>query len=260
MPASQRPHWQLPPGVTRSLWEYTHALHIAHEYDDYFALHKLFELDEAILARHIHPPGLVADLGCGTGRALVPLVRRGMRGLAVDLSEEMLRVVREKAELDSLPIDCLQANLVELDCLRDDTVDAAICLFSTLGMIRGRENRRQVLRHVRRILKPGGPFVLHVHNYWFNLFDPGGPWWIATNWGRSLLVRDIERGDKYFTYRQIPNMFMHVFRRRELERELRLAGFKIREITLLDAQRQQPLARPWLFGNVRSNGWIVVAE
>ena len=69
--------------------------------------------------RHFDRPGLVADLGCGTGRALVPLVRTGHRGLAVDLSEHMLRVVQEKADDEGLPIDCVRANLVELDAIAD---------------------------------------------------------------------------------------------------------------------------------------------
>ena len=107
----------------------------ADDYDDYFAFNSLFEHDEQVLARHLRPPGLVADLGCGTGRALVPLVKAGHRGLAIDLSEPMLKVVQEKADLDELPIDCLQANLVELDALADHSVDHAICMFSTLGMI-----------------------------------------------------------------------------------------------------------------------------
>jgi len=172
----------------------------------------------------------------------------------------MLRVVREKAMLENLAVDYLQANLVELDCLVEDSVDYAISLFSTLGMIRGRGNRQQALGHVRRILKPDGTFVLHVHNYWFNLYDPGGPWWLLKNLTRSLIVRDIEAGDKFFDYRGVPNMFLHVFTRRELIRSLRRAGFTIREMIFLDPTRHRALRRPWFFGSLRANGWIVVCQ
>ena len=72
---------------------------------------------------------------------MIPLARRGVHGLAVDLSERMLQIVRRKAEAESLPIQCLRANLVELDALADGCVDSAISLFSTLGMIQGRHNR-----------------------------------------------------------------------------------------------------------------------
>jgi len=205
-------------------------------------------------------PGLVADLGCGTGRALLPLVRRGHRGLAVDLSPHMLRIVDEKAAEEGLPVRCVLANLVELDCLRDDSLDYAICLFSTLGMIRGRNNRRCVLGHVRRILKPGGLFCLHVHNTWSSLFNPAGRAWLARHLLALPFRRKLELGDKFYPYRAIPNMFLHTFTRGELVRELRRAGFRIRELIPLAVHRQRPLRWAWLFGRLRANGWIAVCR
>src|SRR5690606_41554612 len=135
-----------------------------------------------------------------------------------------------------------------------------ISLFSTLGMIRGRANRRQALLHARRILKPGGKFVLHVHNYWYNLYDPGGPWWVMKGYWRWLVRGDLEPGDKFFFYRGVSNMFLHVFTYRELKQELRRAGFRILETVHLDPRRHRALRWPWLAGNLRANGWIVVCQ
>ena len=260
MPSKPRPNWQLPPGVSRGTWDYVHSQSVADDYDDYFAFNSLFEFDEHVLAEFLQPTGLVADLGCGTGRALVPLVRKGHSGLAVDLSENMLRIVQEKADLDSLPIECVQANLVELDAIAENSVDHAICMFSTLGMIRGRANRRQALKHFRRILKPGGRFVLHVHNYWFNLRDPGGPGWLIKNLLVAPRSKEIELGDKWFPYRGVQNMYLHVFRWSELAADLADANFKIVERIPLDVARRHRLRWPWLFGALRTNGWIVVCE
>ncbi len=254
------PQWRLPPGVTRGLWQYAQADHIADHYDDYFAQNSLFDFDRAVLERHFTQPGLLVDLGCGTGRLLVPFTRRGFRGLAVDLSMPMLEVVGQKAAEEQLPIDRLRANLTELDCLRDGVADYCISMFSTLGMIRGRANRLKALSHTRRILKPGGKFVLHIHNRWYNLFDPQGRVWLAKNLLASLAGRDQEPGDKFFDYRGIPNMFLHVFTRREIKADLRRAGFRIVEFIALDTQRRHALRRPWLFGRLRANGWIVVCQ
>lgn len=265
MPLNPRPLWRLPRGVTRGLWEYAHSDSVAYDYDEYFAHNQLFEFDEGIvveelLRRKIGAGAVVADLGCGTGRALVTLARHGYRGLAIDLSQKMLEVVREKVVNDELPIQCIRANWVELDGIADGTVDGAISLFSTLGMIRGRENRAAALAHTRRILKPGGPFVLHVHSYWYNLYDPGGPWWVLRTLGRAIFKRDIEAGDKFFPYRGVPNMFLHVFRPSELKRDLHRAGFRIARFVPLAPQRYRPLRAPWCFGTLRANGWIVVCE
>jgi len=254
------PDWQLPRGLTRGLWDYTHSDSIADDYDDYFAYCKLFEFDEALLHRHFTRPGLVVDLGCGTGRALIPLVRRGYRALAVDFSLPMLEIVAAKAREEHLAIDCLRANLVELDMLPDGIADYAICLFSTLGMIRGRENRRAALVHFRRILKPGGLLMLHVHNYWHQLLTGPGRRWLLGNVFRGVVRRDLEMGDKFFSYRGIPNMFLHVFRHGELSRDLAAAGLRARHWHWLDVRRHRELKRPWLAGGLRASGWIVVCE
>lgn len=260
MTESHRPHWLLPEGVTRGLWDYAHSDHIANEYDVYFADHQLFALDEQVLLRHFEPGKIVADLGCGSGRALVPLVKRGLRGLAVDLSEPMLRVVRAKADAEGLDIQCVRANLVELDGLADGAVDYAVCLFSTLGMIRGGDNRRRMLEHARRIVRPGGLFVLHVHNFWNNVHDPGGPWWVLSSFWQSWWDGDYELGDKFFPYRGIPNMYLHVFTQGELTSALAAAGFAIKEFLPLDSTLSRPLSHSWFFGSFRASGWIVVCE
>ena len=263
--SDHQPEWSLPPGVTRGLWDYVHSDPIAEDYDEYFAQNRLFEFDEQVILRELQErdlksDSLIADLGCGTGRALLLLTRHGYRGLAVDLSENMLKIVQAKAEAEGLPIECVHANLVELDPVADASADAAISLFSTLGMIRGRANRCRALAHAARILKPGGPFVLHVHNYWYNLYDPGGPWWVLRNLSRSIFVRDVEAGDKFFSYRGLPNMFLHVFRLSELRHDLRRAGFRIATVIPLDPRRHRALRLPWLAGRLRANGWIVVCE
>ena len=255
-----RPSWQLPPGVTRGLWEYTRLRSVADDYDDYFACNSLFEFDQAILQETFGGRGLVADFGCGTGRALLPLLRLGYRGLAIDLSPRMLGIVREKADLEGLDVGCLQANLVELGAIADAAADNAMCLFSTLGMIRGRPNRRQALAHMRRILKSGGRLVLHVHNYWFNLRDPLGPGWILKNLLLAPFSAEVEVGDKWFPYRGVPNMFLHVFRWNELAADLRSTGFDVERRIRLDTARRHALRYPWLFGPLRTNGWIVVCR
>jgi ubiquinone/menaquinone biosynthesis C-methylase UbiE len=257
---SSRPQWQLPSGVPRGVWEYTQSDHIAAEYDAYFAENRLFEFDEQVLARHFHRPGLVVDLGCGTGRALVGLARRGFHGVAVDLSPHMLGIVAEKARLEKLNIECVQANLVELDCLADRSADYAICLFSTLGMIRGRAHRQQALDHIRRILKPGGLFVIHVHNFWYNLFDPLGRRWLVQHAMDKIRHGDMQLGDKFFPFHGIGQLFLHTFTQRELRKALRRAGFKAREWIPLDTDRQRPLRHRWFCSRFRANGWIAVCE
>src|SRR5262249_50603533 len=149
----------------------------------------LLTVDREFAERHFDRPGRLIDLGCGTGRLLLPFARRGYWVLGVDLSAEMLKVVGEKAAAEGVVVHRLQANLVELEGLDDQSLDYAACLFSPLGMVGGTVNRRRVLAHVYRLLRPGGKFVLHVHNRWFNFWDPAGRSWLVRDGLHSLFTR-----------------------------------------------------------------------
>lgn len=263
MSRSSRRDWQLPTGVAPGTWEYVTSRDIAEDYDDYFAVHPMFDFDEAILRRWFTTPGVLVDFGCGTGRALLPFAKRNFRCIALDLSLPMLRVVGEKAQLDQIEVDRICANLVNLDCLADAWADYACSLFSTLGMIDGSENRLAALKGIQKTLKPGGIFILHVHNSWHHLRYRKG----RRRFFRGLVDRIRGRassfGDRTYAYRGLPRMFLHAFSKRELIDLLDRSGFTIEETTLLGlpkGDQQKPLRHPWLLPSLRAYGWIVVCR
>lgn len=252
--------WQLPPGVTRGLWDYLHDAALARTYDAGLANSPLSALDLRFAEEQFPTPGRLIDLGCGTGRLLVSLARRGFRVLGVDLSEEMLRVAGEKAAAASVTVHRLKANIVELDGLRDGAFDYAACLFSTLGMVMGAAERRRVIGHVYRLLRPGGRFVLHVHNRWFNFWDPQGRRWFARDVLKSV-ARRADAGDRAMPVHQgIAGLSLHLFTRGEAVRLLREAGFRLREVRPISLREDGQLARPWWFGWLRAYGYLIAAE
>jgi len=256
--STRRAAWQLPDGVSAGTWDYAESESVASEYDDYFRNHGMFALDEQVLSKHFEPGRSVIDLGCGSGRALVPLVARGLQGVAFDLSQQMLETVRDKPELEST--SCVRGNLVDLDCFCDAAFDYAMCLFSTLGMVRGSEARARTVEHVARILKPDGLFVFQVHNYWVHFFDPEGPMWMLRNLVRAKTKRDVELGDRFFNYRGIPEMYLHSFGLREIRSLLLSHSFEIVETIPLNPRQDAELAASWFLGAVRASGWIFVAR
>lgn len=257
---SCRPTWLLPAGVPKGVWEYAHSKEIAAEYDQSIASTDLVVFDQQVIARYCKQPGLVVDLGCGTGRALLPLLKKGFQGIGVDLSRPMLQTLLSKAEQNGKSVWAIQANIVELGCLKDEIADYCLCLFSTIGMIHGRSNRRRVLEHVARILKPSGIFIVHVHNIWFQALTAGGRSWVIPHWFQTRVLRKWEFGDKFFDYHGIPNVFVHAFTRRELLHDLRFAGLSVRALIPLAVGRREPLPCPWFFGWLRANGWIAVCQ
>ncbi|HJZ91051.1 MAG TPA: methyltransferase domain-containing protein [Gemmataceae bacterium] len=241
------PDWQLPPGTDRGLWDYVSSERVAREYDGALAGTPLLEADVRFAEEHFPTPGRLIDLGCGTGRLAIHFAARGDLCLGVDLSEPMLAVLHEKAAAAGLSIETLKANLVELDPLPAASFDYAACLFCTLGMIRGAENRARFLGHVRRILKPGGVFVVHAHNARYRF-------------GRGLGKRGPEKGDRTMPqYRGGAELTLHHFTRRELVAALAAAGFRVREIEPMSAGPGGRLAAPWFLSGVRAYGYLIAA-
>jgi SAM-dependent methyltransferase len=245
--------WQLPPGVNRGLWDYLHSAEVARGYDAGLAGTPLFEIDHCFVEEYCPRPGRLLDLGCGTGRLLVPFARRGYRVLGVDLSAEMLAVARMKA---GAAVPLLRANLAELGCLRDGYFDYAVCLFSTLGMVVGPAARRCVVGHAFRVLRPGGRFVLHVHNRWFNAWDRAGRAWLLHDW-----LRGPGRGDRVMPVHQgVAGLTLHLFTRREAVRLLADAGFRVLAVRPVSLRSDGRLPLPAWFGWLRAYGYLLAAE
>jgi ubiquinone/menaquinone biosynthesis C-methylase UbiE len=251
--------WQLPPGVTRGLWDYLHDADLARGYDARLAGTPLLELDLRFAAEHFLKPGRLLDLGCGTGRLLLPFAGRGFHTVGVDLSAGMLRVARTKANAAGLGVDLVQANLVQLDMLRDESFDVAACLFSTLGMVMGTVERQRVLAHAYRLLRPGGKLILHVHNRWFALWDPPGRIWLLKDLWRSM-TGNASTGDRVMpTHQGIAGLALHHFTRREIEKHLVKAGFRLMEVRPISLRADGVLTRPWWFGGLRAYGYLIEA-
>lgn len=217
---------------------------------------------------------LVADFGCGNGRSLLPLMARGYDGLGVDLSLPMLQVFfdeyeRQATETSSSPLTSkdaslgrlclLQANLVHLDAMETDSIDHALCLFSTLGMIAGRANRRKFLSHVRRVLRPGGKFIVHAHNMFFQLSAPGGIRWFAGSLWDTWRGKQ-ELGDRTAAYRGLKNLFIHSYRRSELIADLSSADFQPQHWHGVMPGENDLVDTLPMFSALRVVGWVAVCE
>lgn len=253
-----RPTWQIPAGVDRGLLSYFDDPEVARGYDNSLAGSHLPRVDVEFVARHFERPGRLLDLGCGTGRLLVAMAQRGHAPVGVDLSAEMLCIAGDKASATGVQVQRLKANIADLACLDDGVFDYAACLFSTLGMVRGQQARRRVVGHAFRLLRPGGTFVLHVHNYWFNLRTPGVRGWLLRDWLGSWLGRP--RGDCPMpAHPPFPAFTLHLFTRREIVRLLRDMGFRIKEIMPLSLRPDGKLACRTLLSGFRAYGFLVAA-
>ena len=161
------PDWQLPPGVDRGLRDYFGSAEMVRGYDEQMAASFLAAADIAFCETAFPSPCRLVDLGCGTGRLAIHFAARGFDCVGVDLSEAMLAQARANAAARGVTVEWHAGNLVRLDGLASASFDCAGSLFSTLGMVRGAGHRAAAVAEVARLVKPGGRFVLHVHNRYF---------------------------------------------------------------------------------------------
>ncbi|MFB4301392.1 methyltransferase domain-containing protein [Actinomadura sp. NTSP31] len=97
------------------------------------------------------PGALVADIGCGAGRAVAELTARGVRAVGLDLDERMIAVARTRlpdADLRVADARALPFRAGELAGYRADKV------------LHNLADPGPALSEARRVLAPGGRIVL----------------------------------------------------------------------------------------------------
>jgi SAM-dependent methyltransferase len=111
----------------------------------------------------LRPPrgAAVEDLGCGRGRHAIPLARKGYRVTGVDISENMLRLARGRAERERVRVEWVKEDMRTF--CRHGAFDLALSLFTSFGYFSDAENQ-QVLGNIGKSLRQGGMLLLDLRN------------------------------------------------------------------------------------------------
>ena len=110
--------------------------------------------------------GPVLEVGCGTGRVLVPIARAGIEITGLDLSEHMLGLCRERLAREPEQVRA-RARLVRAD-MRDFDLGRCYPLatipFRPFQHLQTVEDQISCLRAIRRHLAPDGRLILDLFN------------------------------------------------------------------------------------------------
>jgi SAM-dependent methyltransferase len=182
------------------------------------------------------------EVGCGAGRVAFGLWDLGYQNLtAVDFADELLDQARRLAALRAVDaIRFIHADATELNrChLLNDKVPrfaGALFMFNGMMQIPGRENRRQTLREIRAVCRPGARFLFTTHDREDDLH--ARLCWAdeAARWARGGQdPRLIEFGDRWFENDLGGRTFMHLPVRTEVLEDLAATGW----LPLFDAMRR----------------------
>jgi ubiquinone/menaquinone biosynthesis C-methylase UbiE len=132
------------------------------------------------------PPGVdLLDVPCGFGRHAIPLALAGHRVTGVDRSDSLLAEAGRRATAAGAEPAFVRADYRELP-FADESFDAAINLFTSLGYL-GDEEDTRVLAEIGRVLRPGGRLVIDTmhRDHLVRIFAESG--WRMVGEGRLLL-------------------------------------------------------------------------
>ncbi len=130
----------------------------------------------------------IADVCCGWGRHLGPLVRMGHRVTGLDASAMMLGYARALLEHEGLAAPLVRGDAAALP-YRDGSFDVVLNLFNSFGYFLEEGQNLRVLEEASRVLRPGGRFYLDTRNRPFQiLFAPHAQ--PVTTWdGKEYVLR-----------------------------------------------------------------------
>lgn len=180
------------------------------------------------------PEDSILELGCGTGRIAFGLYSLGYRKVfATDVSRKM--VGRGRAMAATLGMD-IAFGVQDARSLTfgDAVFDGAIFAFNGLMQIPGRENRRQALREIARVLRPGAWIVFTAHD---READKRQSYWKEERklWRRGRQDERLDDFGDVIGDTPFGEMFIHVPVREEIHEDLRVAGLEL-EVDVLRSQ------------------------
>ena len=125
--------------------------------------HRLeFEVTTDYLTGHLPESGHILDVGGGGGRYAVWLAERGYDVTLVDVSEQQVRIAREKAQEHGVEdrVTTQRGDVRELGV--DGRFDATLCLGGALSHVLDETERATAVSELRRVTHPTAPVFVSV--------------------------------------------------------------------------------------------------
>lgn len=165
----------------------------------------------------------ILDWGCGHGRLLLVFKNKKIEYIGADFSSKILKIAKKNFPEHEFRL------LNELSLPFSDNFFNVICCIAAFHHIPSHELRLKLLKEFSRTLKKNGFLIL---TSWY--FYKGKKKILLKNLFRWLLHKDVFVPWKNSKREIVANRYFHVFSKRGLAKLIKRAGFKIKEIQILE--------------------------
>lgn len=119
-----------------------------------------------LIERYFPKQGKVCDIGGGTGRYTIELLRKGYSVTLLDISNEEIRLAEQQLNMHGLSAEQLiVGDARDLSVFEPNTFDAALLLGPMYHIVES-QDRAKVLQQLKQILKPHGVAIIAYLNTW----------------------------------------------------------------------------------------------
>ncbi len=119
---------------------------------------------EEIFQRQNLAPNKILELACGTGNITIPLAKKGYAVKAVDISQDMLMVAKDKALKEGTDIFFIQQDMTQLDL--EGKFDAVLCMCDGINYIIEEEELLSLFKTIHNHLTENGILVFDISSYY----------------------------------------------------------------------------------------------
>ncbi len=110
-----------------------------------------------LISSYLTKPASIIDIGCGSGRHLIPLYKIGYNVLGIEPLKSMLQIIQQKEP--TVPVINSQLLIAEIH----ETFDLAIILWNTFTQLAYTETEAlQVFQKLYQIIKPTGKIIIGI--------------------------------------------------------------------------------------------------
>lgn len=119
------------------------------------------EVNFLVKTLRLKPKAKILDLGCGFGRHVIELAKRGFKAVGVDISKKLLSIAKKKAKAKKVKAKFYRKDISKP--LFKKKFDAVIMMLNTFGLLSDKDNEK-VLKNASRALKKGGKIFIDLRD------------------------------------------------------------------------------------------------